>query len=243
MKVFLSKPERGRYYRGLRIKFYFLTGLALLLAIFVLYGILNLPFLEIKQFEVSGNVRFDDLRAEILKNEFAQLIGFRNFLSWPMKMDGVEVDKDYFSGILKLTAEKPERFAIWCSAECYWVNRQGIVLGLAPDTEGSSIFKINEKEKQALLIGKQVLLGSLFSNVVGIIEGINSLPFLTAGLEFNPRLQELTATGVRGEKLIFSVRFTPAAKAFSYLNDLILSGKLRNAEYVDLTVENRIYLK
>lgn len=243
MQVFLSKSEKRRYYRNWRIKFYLGFGALALLGILVLYGALNLPFLEIKQFEVSGNVRFDDLRAEILKNEFAQLIGFRNFLSWPVKMDGVEVDKDYFGGILKLTSEKPERFAIWCSAECYWVNRRGVILGQAPDTEGSSISKINDKNGMVLIVGKSVLNENLFLNIVDIVDGIDNLPIRMENFSFNSRLQELTANGVRGERLIFSARFAPSSKAFAYLNDLILSGKLRNAGYVDLTVENRVYLK
>lgn len=265
MDVFLSKNQRQRHYRNLRIKIYLWTGLILLVAIFGIYGAFKLPFLQIKEFSigspstgqasvssggVSGRIDLEAIKAEVLKNKIAQFLGVDNFLSWPEELGGILVKKDYFNGVLELSAAVSlERFIIWCSSlstgdsACYWVNRGGVVVETAPETEGSAIFKVNDSREAALIGGKEVLDKKLFGNLVKIINGLAGLPIGIVNLSFNERLQELAANGTKGEKIIFSLRFAPAEKAFTYLKELASSGKLRSSEYVDLTVENRIYLK
>lgn len=244
MRVFLSKAERRRYYRNFRIKAYLFAGILLLIGVAVLYAIFNLPFLKIKHFDVNEGVDLESAQIEVLKSEVARLLGVENFLSWPSKLGkNVEVDKDFFTGTLELVGNFPEKFAIWCSQGCHWLDRKGMVLGPAPDTEGSSIPKIEDLGETALVIEQPVLAEELFANIVKILDGLGNLPLRIKGFKFNERLQELIANGTRGERLIFSARFTPPAKSFNYLRDLALAGDLRNAEYVDLTVENRIYLK
>lgn len=234
MRVFLSKKEKRKYHRNLRLKLYFIFGATLILAVLAVYGMLNASFLQIKNFEVSGKVSLDEAQAEILKGTFARILGFKNFLAWPRKLGDIQVGRDFSSGTLRLTGIYPEKFAIWCASECLWVSAKGQIIDSAPDTEGSSIPKIT---------GGAIPDEKLFSNIVGVIDGLNRLPIRIENFEFNDRLQELTAKGTKGERLIFSARFTPQEKAFNYLRDLALKGELRSAEYVDLTVENRIYLK
>lgn len=222
------------------------SGLILLAILLAVYAVIKLPFLQIKKFETAASINLEDVQAVILKNQLARFLGAENFLSWPNKIGNLGIEKDYFSGVLKLTANAPDRFVIWCSAnsvECYWVGRDGTVVDVAPDTEGSAIFKIKDSREALLTIGQAVLDKKMFDNLVKIVDGISKLPIAIADFGFNELLQELTANGARGERTIFSLRFAPSEKAFSYLNDLISSGKLRASAYVDLTVENRIYLK
>lgn len=244
MRVFLSKKEKYRYRRNLRLKIYSLAGLSLLLVILSVYALFNLPFFKIKSIEASDGVNIEDTKAEVLKNKFSGILGLDNFLSWPGKIGkDIEVEKDLFSGTLKLIGNFPDKFAIWCSEECYWASRRGLILSLAPDTEGTSIPKIKDLGIAYLTVNKPILAEDLFTNIANIIEGLEILPLRIRGFEFNDRLQELIAYGTKEEKIIFSVRFTPPEKSFNYLKDLTLSGALRNSEYVDLTVENRIYLR
>lgn len=233
MRVFLSKSERKRYYRRIRIKIYLFLGLAIFTIAAIFSFLINWNFFRIDKFEIIGAAKLEEARAEVLKNGLARFLGFSNFLVWPSVIGEVRVEKDYSNNTLRLIAEAPEKFAIWCALDCYWINRGGKTIELAPDTEGSSIPKISgplPKEE-------------LFKNIVAIIDGLAKLPIRIIGYNFDERLQELTALGTRGEKMIFGTRFAPSIKSFNYLNELVSSGQLRTAEYVDLTVENRIYLK
>jgi len=231
--MFLSRKEKRTYYRRLRIKIYFLAGLAALFVILTLYGLLNLSFFKIKKIEIDGYADLEKLRSEILKSEIAQFLGHNNFLAWPSEIGDANIEKNYLSGLLKISNDNSEKFGIWCSNECYWFDNSGKLTGLAPDTEGSSIPKV---------------LGVLpeenqLQNIISIIENINALPLRVAYYSYEERLQELVAYGTKKEKIIFSARFVPSEKTFKYTKDLAMKGELRAAEYLDLTVENRAYLK
>ena len=241
--LFLSKTQKRRYYRKLRLKVYFSLGLFVLLAVGFFYLILDFPPLQIKKFDISGPADFDALRGEILKGSLARFLGFQNFLSWPSEISGLKIEKDILSGTLRITAGSTDRFVIWCGRECYWIDRSGKLVEKAPDTEGSAIPKITDVSGKIMNIGGVVMPSDIFSNLLKIMDGLSQLSLGISDYRFNERLQELHAFTPRGEKLIFSLRFAPSAKLFSYLKDLVDSGKLHTAEYIDFTVENRIYSK
>ncbi len=242
--LFLSKAQKRRYYRRLRLKLYFGTGLAVLLGVLALYGFLNFPPLQIKKFDISGSADINNLRGEILKGSLARFFGFSNFLSWPSEISGLKVEKDIFTGTLKISAGyATDRFAIWCGKDCYWIDRSGKLVEKAPDTDGSAIPKITDLSGKALQIGGLVLQDETLANFLKIMDGLSQLSLGVSDYRFDERLQELQVITVQNEELIFSLRFSPSAKLFSYLKELIDSGKLHTAEYIDFTVENRIYLK
>lgn len=241
--LFLSKAEKLRHYRRFRIKLYCYVGSLILLGFGVIYAFLNFQFFQIKKFDVSGSADFEEVRGELLHGDLARVLGFSNFLSWPATVSGFRVEKDFLTGTLRIVAGIADRFAIWCGRDCYWINRAGQLIEKAPDTEGSAIPKIVDASGKIGRIGDFVMSADIFENVEKVMVGLEKLSLGVSSYRFDHRLQELIASGTRGEKLIFSVRFAPSAKIFSYLQDLISSGKLRTSEYVDFTVENRIYLK
>lgn len=241
--LFLSKSQKRRYYRRLRLKIYCYVGTLSLLGILALYGFLNFPPLHIGKFEVSGSADIQELRGAILRGGFARFLGFQNFLSWPSEVNGLKIEKDLLTGTLKIVAGAFDRFAIWCGRNCYWIDQAGRLVEVAPDTEGSAIPKITDLSGNPMKIGNEVMSADLFANLLKIMDGFRQLSLGTSGYRFNEKLQELQIDTTSGEKLIFSLRFEPSPKLFSYLQGLITSGKLRTAEYIDFTVENRIYLK
>ena len=184
-----------------------------------------------------------EIRGELLKGDLARILGFANFFSWPSEINGFKVEKDLLTGTLKIIANLSGRFAIWCDKECFWVNASGQVLESAPDTEGAAIPKIIGSSEGTLKVGSWVMSADKFENIQEIVFGLGQLSIGVREYKFNKTLQELIAFGVHGEKIIFSIRFSPSAKIFSYLQELSSSGKLKTSEYVDFTVENRIYLK
>ncbi len=246
--MLLSKADKRRHYQRVRLKLYCSAGFLVLLLIFGFYGLLNFPALKIKKIEIEGVTKLEDIRPTVLSGALARVLGASNFYSWPKKVGMIDIKKDYSTGTLTLVGIASERFAIWCAAvssaqaSCFWVNREGLALEEAPDTEGASIAKVNDNRDLMPVTGKPILL-RYFPSVTRIIAGLANLPISIASFSYNDRLQELTATGVRGERMIFSVRFILDEKALTSLGGLIQSGKLRNSEYADFTVENRIYLK
>ncbi|MDP1718809.1 MAG: hypothetical protein Q8L24_00055 [bacterium] len=241
--LFLSKAQKRRYYRKLRLKLYCYASLLFLLGVGVVYGFLSFPPFHIKKFDISGAADFEALRGEILKGSFARFLGFSNFLSWPSEVSGLKVEKDILGGTLKIASAEGDRFVIWCGKECYWIDRSGKLVEKAPDTEGSAIPKITDLSGKALKVGGAVASDEIFTNLLRIMDGLSQLSLGVSDYRFNERLQELHVYTPRSEKLIFSLRFAPSAKLFSYLKELVNSGKLHTAEYIDFTVENRIYLK
>lgn len=204
MKLLLSKKEKARYYRRLRIKIYLAIGVVLMAGIGVAHVTLNLSWFQIKKHNT----------------------------------------------VVMTPAEK---FAIWCSSSvilseaknltCVWIDRQGLALEQAPLTEGSAISIIKSVDEGILVAGSPVTNERFIPAIRGILDGISKLPILVKEYSFNGRLQELTAIGVSGDKFVFSVRFQPNEKLFASLAEVIAKNNLKNFEYIDLTVENRIYLK
>lgn len=137
----------------------------------------------------------------------------------------------------------PEKFAIWCGPSCYWISQDGIVIEPAPDTEGSAIIKILDVRESALVPNAPVLEERFLANAMKILLRAGQLPVRLYEYRFDGRLQELAAIGANGEKFIFSVRFEATEKLFASLAEVISKNNLKNFEYIDLTVENRIYLK
>ncbi len=243
MKALLSKSEKRRHRERARIKSYIFGGAAVLGLTLVAHFFLNANFFRIKSVEISGIVNFEEARAEVLSRVDGRLLGFSNFLAWPGHISGVDVDKNYADGILKLSGPNADQFAIWCALECYWVNHDGIAVAEAPDTEGGAIAKVSDSRKLRPIIGEPVLADGRFAAIAGLISGLGSLPVTISAYHYDADLQELTATPSRGAKLIFSVRFSPSDKLFASLLNLINSGQIRNSVYADFTVEHRVYLK
>lgn len=243
MRIFGSKSEKRRYYLRLRISLYCIIGAVVLVAVGLFYGFLNLPFLKIKSIQISGVVKMEDIRPQVLSGWTAQLLGLNNFLSWPGSVSGVSVEKDYGKGTLTLVGQPADRFAVWCAKKCFWVNRKGTALEGAPDTEGGTIAKINDDRDFNPVSGDTVVGEREFAAIAGIIDGLATVPISIEKISFNSRLQELVAQPTHGAKLIFSARFVPNDKLFSSLNNLVATGQIKASEYADFTVENRIYLK
>lgn len=243
MQIFNSPAQRRRHYRRVRIKVYSLLGLVGLVATFAFYGFLNLPAFQIKSFEATGSVTAEAVRGRILENNFAKLLGFKHFFAWPNEIDNLKIEKDYSAGILKIISPEPDRFIIWCVASCYWIDKNGVVLDLAPSTEGSAIIKIEDSREEGIAIGKPVLGEPTFAVVKRIVEEVSKLSLGLKKLALEPKSQELVITTAEGPKLYFSLRFQPAQQIFEYIANLIETKKIKTASYIDFTVENRIYLK
>lgn len=241
---------------------YLLLGGIAMAGILLIYFLLNLPVFKIESLEVIGLKKIaeekilDGLKGSILENSFARILGLGHFLAWPGKIDirnplisEIRIKKDYLNKKIVIEVEEKKEYAIWCyiysnkQNNCYWFDREGIILEKAPSAEGSLVFTINERSDREIYLGMPVMAERPWNNVKKILEIFENLPIKITAFELDQRLQELTADGSATARIVFSLRFPPSEKLSSYLKTISENGELAKAEYLDLTVENRIYLK
>lgn len=222
-----------------------------------IYGLINASFLKIKEIGINGLNKIseeqliNELRGKILEKRLPQFLGFNHFISWPSQIalanpliSKITIDKNYFENRLAVFVEERKNYAIWCYAKnCYWFDETGILLEPAPVTEGTLVFIIRNPNERPVILGKSIAPEHLWKNTKKILDMLSVLPIKTGELDLDEQLQELTVKGTGGEKLIFSLRFAPSEKMFHYIQNSIATGEIKKAEYIDLTVENRIYLK
>lgn len=233
-----------------------------MIGILSVWGFLKAPFFNIEKIQINGTGKLSeeevlqDLQAAILQTTWARILGIKHFAAWPNQIHllnpliaKIDIKKHYLSKELEVLVQEQEYFAVWCRSgsthgtNCFWLNENGIVVAPAPDTEGALIYRIVQKNEEEAALGEIIIDYREWQNIKNILESLWDLPIKIKEFLYNSRLQELTAYGVSGEKLIFSSRLQYGDKVLGYIKTVAEKGDLKRAEYLDLTVENRIYLK
>ena len=127
---------------------------------------------------------------------------------------------------------------------CWWIDKKGVVLAEAPFLEGNLINKIGDYSERQLKIGEVVLKNNLFDNLVEIFNVLNESSLKAKSLKIEDiELEEVVVDPLNNffPIIYFSLRNSPnfSLAAFEYLNGI----GLKNVQYIDLRVENRVYYK
>jgi len=127
---------------------------------------------------------------------------------------------------------------------CWWFDKKdGLLIQEAPDAQGQLIFTITEDNSDFLDIGSQMLDGLLFDNFRKLLKAIKELDLSVKNLMVDRVRQEFKIITNQGAAFIFSLRFDATTSAVPALKELLKKNPLETINYVDLTVENKIYLK
>ncbi len=261
------KSNHQRYWLRFRIKAYAVISAVLLMAVFSFYFVLNWQFLKIADFQVTGlgsedkNDFLRKLQPIIFSTKIGGVLGMENYFSWPKEIPGLAlispeqpnldfagltITKDLFKHQIIIAAHKRQRLGIICdpgNAGCWWFDDlDGLLIENAPFSQGQLFFTINESTSDNLGLGRRILPAPLFANLKIVLVILKDLNIAIASMELNNALEELIVTANSGWKLIFSLRFDPSA-AIGAVKDLLAKTPTTNIEYIDLTVENKIYLK
>jgi len=265
MKVRNYRSLARRRWRRFRLRTYLFVGLAGLIAGGLVYFILFSTFFRARVITVAGNLTALDEPTIIamleLKNRdswLGSLLDEKHLLRWrenttirhPL-IKSVSVRRDFFTRTILIKIEERIRAGIWCyaavaatdPAACYWHDAAGIILGPAPETAGALLTQINDDRSARPAIGATVIEPRYFAILSHILAelGKNSLHFNSFRLD--QAHQELSAITETGTRIVFSLRFKPTPPVFEFLKKLIDEKQLAKLNYVDLTVENRIYTK
>lgn len=255
--------ERTRKKRKFRL---LIVGLFLILLIAALLLVCRTNILRVKNIEVQGNQLIqNESILEIINKELGEL-------SWPLSwiftknssilltlkrggilqkikndnppIETINLKIDYFEGKISIFLVEREKFSLWCqeSVACWWFDKEGVVFVEGPATEGELIPKIIDYSGIEITKGKNIIADKEYvENIVLIFDFLEKMEIPARTLELKDlTLAQVTTVSDNFPKIYFSLRYTPffASQAIEEIR-----GKLSKIEYIDLTVENRVYYK
>jgi cell division septal protein FtsQ len=256
--VYLDQQQLKRKHRFFYFKFFLIIFGIVALAAVLLYLVIYSPIFQVDKFIVENNKRISDeqvlafINPKIMNNVMAKFLGKNNFLTWSEGAIDVsntplltaKVDKDWLNRSIKISVQERELFGIWCiqNGVCYWLDQNGLAFEEAPETEGSLILKIYDKDKTETLLGSKIIEDRFLKNLLALLVNLKKMDLPIKKIVFDRKLQELLIEMYEGPDLMFSIRFDPALM-FNSLQSLLKSLDLKKINYIDLRVENRMYYK
>jgi hypothetical protein len=255
MQIYVDKKQHSKKKRAIRIRLYFsfFIFLGAILGIFYLVVFSSLFKVQLISIENNKLLTDDDILAKLKpiveKGILGSLAGMDNFLSWPsgeiVTGDSVflniSIKKKWIKRNVEIRITERERFAIWCFFEkekCYWIDKEGVIFREAPSTTGSLILSILDLREKSLELGSTVEEKRFIKNMIIVLENLDELGFNTKKIIFKEELKEFHVSTFEGPDLFFSTRFD-----MSEIVPSIKSIETKNVEYIDLRVENKIYLQ
>lgn len=156
----------------------------------------------------------------------------------------IEIKKEPFH-ILKINFIKRMPVGIWCSANCYYFDEDGIIFKEAPISEGSLILKITDNNKTGVSLGDQVLSSGQLKFITEFNKKIgdnNRFKIIEFKIKTAPDLEAVTSGG-------WSIYLDQGQNPLVAANNLIIildeavKNKTSNLEYIDLRIPTRVFYK
>ena len=261
--------DRRRSRRRLRIMF---LGVFLFLGLFfiVVTRFVN-DYFDVRTITTEGNERVSEeavharvayfVSKNINSSFFGKLFGAYN-MAYMHSIDWKDLQKEdtrflYTSASLnilnrslRVEIKEREPFGVWCGGDekCFWFDKEGRLVSEAPIVQGFLITRIEDSSLRELNLGDLIIEGPVFmEHIMGIIEFIKEMPIPADAIRVeNNNDREVKVrfwdTPQHSFDIYFSLETHPR-----WARDVILSllknGELKNAEYVDLRIKNRVYYK
>lgn len=207
----------------------------------------------------------------VLQGRIASFLGPEHYFAWPQTLayadplvERLEIKKNLLARTVAVNAIPRTPFGVWCypqtnadetltgaeteglreSAACYWIDaREGILMRKAPVPDGSLIIKIEDLRDAPSRLGDPVLRPALFQNLKAIVESVRSLPLAIAAVTVDHVLEELHLKTFPGAEIRFNLRNAPGQETFASLKAILKEINLEKTEYIDMTVEKKVYVK
>lgn len=262
-----ARIERKKFWDRMRIYGY-VAG-ALLLVILIGYVFVGSPIFKISTITINSPSNIDsEAIIKIVKEQVrnhAGLLGPDSYFSWDENatytapnVSLIAVEKKIFSKTITLKVSPRERFIVWCAGadtsdaspdasvgvSCFWADQSGLLFEPAPVTEGQLVLSVYDDAPAALLVlGQPVLEADQFEAVSKIFRSDILKEIGIRSIKLSRSLEQLEAMTNGGTKLLFSVRFDPTLTALPALIKFQTNPGLSKLEYINLTVENRAFVK
>ncbi len=261
MEIHQSNIKRKK--RKLKFEIYFLLVIFLCGPILALKAIKETSIFQIKNIEISGidnsekSFFLENLKKYAFRPSILALLGDNNIFSWKsdirslefLQFNNVSIEKDVADMSIKIKAEKVGKFGIWCFAvnsingNCFWISSSdGVVLEEAPQTSGGLYPGIFEDSSRSGFLGLKIVEDIKFSNLKKILQELNSFSVVAEKIEYKKTGDILSIHNKTGSKLIFNLNFDPSLN-LEALGKIIKKSSLKDIDYIDLSVEGKIYVK
>ncbi|KKU14692.1 hypothetical protein A3A20_00920 [Candidatus Wolfebacteria bacterium RIFCSPLOWO2_01_FULL_45_19] len=271
MKVYLPEKEKKWARFWFKLKFFIWVLAVGFSVIGLAYVVFVSNFFRVNDIVITGSRFVDDasvkeaLMLSVLSNSLIKnALGAQNYLFWPKEVpveffallpsvSEASISKDYFEKTITIALKEREKFGIWClERNCFWFDRGGVIFENAPAAQSNLILtvigypepSIVSEELQIFPLGSKVFSdASHTANIFSAFEILNSLGIGVRELSLSrPELREFYAETYNGAELRFSLDLDPRRFAAG-LEKLNIKPGLRNLEYVDMRVENKIFYK
>ena len=224
-----------------------------LLGLLVLALILS-PIFKLKKVSVYGNENIDSEEiknivssANILLLSSSELES--NLLKKFPKISEIEVEKNIFKRSLSIIISERIDAGIACkenTGNCFYFDQNGIIFENAPRTSGYLVLSVNDFSEKIFSAGEKIYSQETVDSIISIKEYLDSSGKVKIDhfeITANPP-KEIKAVSVKGWYILFDAT-RDIKKQLSMLKTA-LDEKIKdtaNLEYIDLTIENRIYYK
>ena len=239
-----------------RLKVYIFFGSLGLLVIGGLYALIFSQIFQVKV-QISGLKRltedrfFHDFATAVFQNRFKGFLGLNNYFTWPSRVKlkdplvaSVDIDKRLLEKKILVKVEERQSYGIWCVSlsECYWFDKEGVLFEEAPVSEGHLILRIDSDVKKMPILGEPAVSAAFYANMDKIFKFFSKAGLPIDSYVLKNDLQEFRAQVKDSPEIRFSLRFD-VQNSLDALGLLIQKGDWKKAHYIDLTVENRVYIE
>lgn len=258
MTTLLTK--RQKFFK--RLRWYAIGGGSVLLCVLATALLVRSPLFAIDEIQVVGvpnelkKAIENDLTVTVLKIPRSALLSPKSYFAWPKNFpyaafaaSSVVLEKNLWGKEVVFHVTPRERYAIWCQKtkgeqeQCFWLDALGTAFAEAPLGEGQLVRTIFSNDGGTASVGASVVDQKTFAIIKKIIDGTKELPVSFQKFEYSDSLAELHLITSQGTVVRLSTRFDPNTTALPALRRLINKPGLDKLNYVNLTVENRAYLK
>ena len=241
-----------------------LLALGLLVA-GVLWVVIYSNVFELKEIKIDGETYITEesirefLRTRAARGAFTRFLGVDNILAWPRELSGedlrelpalstVKIYRNYAGHTVEAVVTERERVGIWCFVakepqRCYWFDRGGVLFMPGYYAEGNLTPVLEDRSRDALALGERVLPERNIPNLLSIFAALESIHLSVEEVRLDDLgKEEVVAYPHDGPRLLFSLRF-PTTGVPAAIAAVAKITPLRDLQYIDFRVENKVYYR
>lgn len=231
----------------------------------ILYVIFYSPWLNVRSVTVSGaeltpqSMIVSAVEADTAgRSLFASFFGPRNILFWLFaeqnpklvrfpQIRNTETSVSLWQAKVEIRVEERRVESVLCKTEnggCYGLDQDGIIFTKTPEVRGALILKFEDESTSSVVLGNPYFRDpQWFANVEATLDIMKKDGFVPQKVVVNNApLEEWRAVFPSGLAFYFSLHFVPE-NLTSILNDVGNRADIKNLQYFDFRVPNRIYYK
>ena len=165
------------------------------------------------------------------------------------KIDSIVISRNLFHDIdINIKERLPS--GIWCAGQvqqCFYFNKDGIIYENSPQTLGFLILIINDEREKDIKLGDQVIDGDWQQKIFDTSSKLISRGFKVKNFVIpKDSIDEFYALTPSNFRIIFSVNTDINAQIdsmYAFMNQKLTPDRISKLEYIDLTIQDRIYYK